>query len=206
MSADDRRASIVAAAKPLVREHGHDVTTRQIADAAGVAEGTLFRVFDDKQAIVTAVVDSVLDSGPTIRAMAAIDTGRSIDQVLLDIVILVQNSTRDIFDILMAVRWRPPARSRHDPDEPDEMMAAVIPLLQDHADDLSIDPLEAARLVRLMVFAGTHPMIAGRRQLTAEEIVRLVLDGIRRRESQCRENAPPAAKSGRQRSPSAKSS
>jgi AcrR family transcriptional regulator len=37
---------------PLVRERGHDVTTRELAAAAGVAEGTLFRVFADKHELI----------------------------------------------------------------------------------------------------------------------------------------------------------
>ena len=39
---------IVAATLPLLLEHGELVTTRQIAEAAGIAEGTIFRVFADK--------------------------------------------------------------------------------------------------------------------------------------------------------------
>ena len=41
---------IVDAALPLLLEHGEMVTTRQIADAAGIAEGTIFRAFADKDA------------------------------------------------------------------------------------------------------------------------------------------------------------
>jgi AcrR family transcriptional regulator len=48
MAPEERRQMIVAAALPLVLEHGPSVTTAQIARAAGVAEGTLFRAFHDK--------------------------------------------------------------------------------------------------------------------------------------------------------------
>src|SRR5690606_40981582 len=48
LSRADRRNAIAAATVPLLVEHGAAVTTRQIADAAGVAEGTLFRAFADK--------------------------------------------------------------------------------------------------------------------------------------------------------------
>ncbi|MCU1430433.1 MAG: DNA-binding transcriptional regulator, AcrR family, partial [Actinomycetia bacterium] len=36
---------IVAATLPLLLEHGDRVTSRQIAEAAGIAEGTIFRAF-----------------------------------------------------------------------------------------------------------------------------------------------------------------
>ncbi|QAY62433.1 TetR/AcrR family transcriptional regulator [Xylanimonas allomyrinae] len=52
LSPDERRAAIVEAALPIVAEHGLDVTTRELAAAAGVAEGTLFRVFPDKNTLV----------------------------------------------------------------------------------------------------------------------------------------------------------
>ena len=45
-------APIVDAVVPLLLEHGGDVTTRQIAEAAGIAEGTIFRVFPDKAALL----------------------------------------------------------------------------------------------------------------------------------------------------------
>ena len=52
MAADDRRQAIVDAVVPLLLEQGGDVTTRQIAEAAGIAEGTIFRVFPDKAALL----------------------------------------------------------------------------------------------------------------------------------------------------------
>ncbi|HSS12164.1 MAG TPA: helix-turn-helix domain-containing protein, partial [Acidimicrobiales bacterium] len=64
---------IVKATLPLLLENGEMVTTRQIADAAGIAEGTIFRVFADKDALIAAVVDAALDTGPLERELAAID-------------------------------------------------------------------------------------------------------------------------------------
>jgi len=52
MSQDERRKMIVRAVLPLVVEHGTAVTTSQIARAAGIGEGTIFRAFKDKDELL----------------------------------------------------------------------------------------------------------------------------------------------------------
>lgn len=57
MSSADRREAIVRATLPLLATHGANVTTRQIAQAAGIAEGTVFRVFADKEELLHTCVE-----------------------------------------------------------------------------------------------------------------------------------------------------
>lgn len=58
MSADDRRAQIVAAARELFARSGFDATTtREIATAAGISDALIYRHFPDKQALLHAIVD-----------------------------------------------------------------------------------------------------------------------------------------------------
>ncbi|MDQ6657495.1 MAG: TetR/AcrR family transcriptional regulator [Actinomycetota bacterium] len=205
MPADDRRASIVAAAIPLVKVHGNDVTTRQIAEAAGVAEGTLFRVFDDKEAIVQAVVASVVDPAATVDRLEVIDADRPIDALLPELVVTLQQRLREIIEILMAVRWMPPEHIRHGRDQSwknDPIMHRIVAMLDLHGDELSVAPDQAARVLRLLVFAGTHPMINDGNPLTAAEIVSTLLDGVRRRPTATA--TPIATKSGAARRPARK--
>src|SRR4029078_4517254 len=69
---DERRSMIVAATLPLLLEHGDRVTTKQIAEAAGIAEGTIFRAFGDKDEGISAAIESALDPAPLEAALSAI--------------------------------------------------------------------------------------------------------------------------------------
>lgn len=86
LSPDDRRAAVLDATIPLLIQHGMGVTTRQIADAAGVAEGTLFRVFDDKRALMVAAVARALDPLPVVAAIRSVVTDQGLELVLGDVV------------------------------------------------------------------------------------------------------------------------
>jgi len=56
LAPEERRTAIIAATLPLLRAEGLHVSTRRIAECAGVAEGTLFRVFPDKAALLAAAL------------------------------------------------------------------------------------------------------------------------------------------------------
>jgi AcrR family transcriptional regulator len=179
---DERRAAIVRAVLPVVREYGANVTTRQLARAAGVAEGTLFRVFPDKEAIMTAVVDHVVDPGPWVVAVTEVDPALPLRPRLRAAVAVLQDRLAGVFSIMMMIGRTQPERAnrmrRPPPNDPDPIMAAVVDLLQPDAEKFRIDVDEVGRFLRLLVFAGTHVWIAEHRPMTPDEIVDLILDGV----------------------------
>lgn len=103
MAPEDRKAAIVDSVLPLVAERGNDVTSRELAQAAGVAEGTLFRAFGDKTALVGAVAVEGLHraAGPeqTLAELTAIDSGLPLERRLA----LVIETGRDRMAEVM--RW-----------------------------------------------------------------------------------------------------
>ena len=66
----ERREALINATLPLVLWHGPGVTTRQIAEAADVAEGTIFRVFEGKEALIRAVTERAFDPAPALAEIA----------------------------------------------------------------------------------------------------------------------------------------
>lgn len=72
MDPDSRREMIVRAALPLVIDHGIAVTTRQIARAAGIGEGTIFRVFADKEELLDACVAEALSPANALEELALV--------------------------------------------------------------------------------------------------------------------------------------
>jgi AcrR family transcriptional regulator len=78
LSPEQRRETIVRAALPLVAERGTAVTTAEVARAAGIAEGTIFRVFPDKNALLDAVVVEVLRPDQVLAELVSIDLDQSL--------------------------------------------------------------------------------------------------------------------------------
>ena len=77
---DERRLAILKAVLPVVRERGMDVTTRELAEAAQVAEGTLFRGFDDKESLLREAVAAALDPSDDIARLAGIDLALPLEE------------------------------------------------------------------------------------------------------------------------------
>ncbi|WP_423464858.1 TetR/AcrR family transcriptional regulator [Promicromonospora sp. MS192] len=109
MSPDDRKAAIVDAVLPLVAERGHDVTSRELAQAAGVAEGTLFRAFGDKTALVGAVaIEGLSRAGKpeqTLAELTGIDPGLPLERRLELVIELGRHRVAEV------LRWMSVLRS-----------------------------------------------------------------------------------------------
>jgi len=103
MAPEDRKAAIVDSVLPLVAERGNDVTSRELAQAAGVAEGTLFRAFGDKTALVGAVaLEGLTRAGrpeETLAELTAIDPELPLERRLELVIELGRHRVAEV------VRW-----------------------------------------------------------------------------------------------------
>jgi AcrR family transcriptional regulator len=182
---DERRAMLVVATARLLAEHGTKVTTRQIAQSAGVAEGTIFRVFPDKDALVRASVAHCLDPLPTLAELRGVDATLPLPDRLIVVTDILQRRLIQVFNLLVAVGMHAPPEDAHAHRSaarpPNELiLVAIVDLLEPDRDQFRCPVTEVARLLRLVTFSGSHPMITDGHLLTPEEIVLLVLDGVRR--------------------------
>ena len=98
-----RSLTVVEATLPLLLAHGTALTTRQIAEAAGIAEGTIFRVFPDKESLIAAVVDAALDTTNVDAQFAAIDQELPLDARLVAAVDILRRRMADVFQLRLAV-------------------------------------------------------------------------------------------------------
>ncbi len=89
MSSEQRRDEIVRATLPLLIEHGANISTRRIARAADVAEGTVFRVFADKDELLRACVSEAFRADDVCARIRAIPTDRDVEARLTEAALLV---------------------------------------------------------------------------------------------------------------------
>jgi AcrR family transcriptional regulator len=181
MAPEDRRAALIAATIPLLHEHGLEVSTKQIAQAAGVAEGTIFGVFPDKRSLLIAAIVHAFDPAPTVEAIAAIDPRLDLRARLAAAATLINDRFSGNARLMTAAR-----HTHHSADPEDvarmtrareQLLAALTGLIEPDAILLRRRPAEVARLVLLFCGANVHGPFADR-HFDGDELVSLLLDGL----------------------------
>src|SRR5690606_3215908 len=86
LPAAERRRAIMAVTEALLVERGKDVSTREIAEAAGIAEGTIFRVFATKEAIIDAIFADAFDPKGGWNTLTAAGATADLETCLVELV------------------------------------------------------------------------------------------------------------------------
>lgn len=182
MSAEDRRVDIARRVVPAIREHGHTVSTRQLAEAAGVSEGMLFKAYDTKNDVLKASFEQLFRDALHTPIVEDGDPPSSLEGVVTALVEHATETFRGLFSFMAAM----PREVMTEPSEEEHRAFHAAfdrwtDLLEPHAAELAISPEQAASFVRAVVFATAQPAYSGYElDITTAQTVRLILGGLRR--------------------------
>lgn len=175
MSPEERRSAILDAAIPLLRENGREVSTKQLAEAAGVAEGTLFRAFGDKEAIIAAAVERYFDPEPLRNALRAVDPAEPTVDKIRQVLELLGVRFAGVIGFMSALRHQvepPPRRERPESDWLDILASTF------RRDELGIPVETLGFYLRLLAFGAAMPPITSAHAFTLDELLELVTRGV----------------------------
>lgn len=176
MSLEQRQDQIIAVTIDLLLEHGRDVTSKEIAEAAGIAEGTIFRAFGDKETLIDAAVERYLDPLALRTALRSIDPELTLEQKIERIVALMLERFEGVIRMMVAVgRQGPPPRN----DETRTEYAEIIgELLSPHRHDLTIAPERVGHYLRVVALSNSIPGFNQEQAFDAGDLTDLIMHGI----------------------------
>lgn len=162
LAPDERRAALVAATRPLLLEHGLNITTKQVAEAAGVAEGTIFRAFETKDRLFCAVLQDALDPAPAVARILAVSE-RDLTETVTRLLELLLADIGEIKALFMALGSAHPKQHQpvHDAhtDRDAAIGAALVAVLGRFGDQLRVPPEAAAWTIKSFAFTIAHPFV-----------------------------------------------
>ncbi|MBE1580675.1 AcrR family transcriptional regulator [Amycolatopsis roodepoortensis] len=180
MSADERRRMIVQSVLPLLVEHGAGVTSSQIARAAGIGEGTVFRVFKDKDELFATCFAEALKPDQVLDALAVIDLDQSLDDRLIEAADALSAHLQRM-GALIAIMHGSGKRPEHRRDRRKESMSAMrdamAELFEPEKDRLRLPPAQSAALFLSLLFSGRIRFSETGDEPTTMELVDVFLNG-----------------------------
>lgn len=199
MSREDRRQAILSVLVPLLVERGGEVSTKEIARAAGIAEGTIFRVFPDKRSLLMAAAeeainpadgqalfDAALHGVTGLRDKVVVAAGRVLERMQLTMTVMVA-----VRPHLVAAFHEAQERGEKvaigPPDfvlvAQEELHRRLTGLFEPHREELATTPEIAAIALRSLIFGASRPELGMDAVLDPDQIADLLLGGVLRRES-----------------------
>ncbi|ASC70144.1 HTH-type transcriptional repressor AcnR [Halomicronema hongdechloris C2206] len=188
----DTQTKILQAAQRLFAKHGYGgTTTRDLAQAAGVAEGTLFRHFESKKAILVEVasqgwVELLTELLTELSAMASY---KAIGQVMRRRMLNLSKNTDMMRVCFMEAQFHPELREQIQTDVVAKMIDVAEAFFQtamEHGIYRPMNPRVVARIfLGMFMVAGFSQATLGDEQMTpktmqelAEGLADIFLNGV----------------------------
>ncbi len=170
----------MAATERLITSEGSDVSTRAIAEAAGIAEGTIFRVFPTKNSIIDAIFEDAFDPEGGGDELAAVNRDADLETCLTELVTILQKRIERVVALVSAVGLRQPISPANAQNHRKLSFSLVAEILENFRPQLRGSPEETARTLHGLVLAMTHPMLTDQPIKDSKQIVDIALHGIAR--------------------------
>ncbi|MFE5857358.1 TetR/AcrR family transcriptional regulator [Streptomyces sp. NPDC056500] len=183
MLPEQRRAMIIQTAIPLIAEYGASVTTAKVARAAGVGEGTIFRVFADKDELLQACLAEAFSPEHAIRELGTIDMSQPLPDRLAEAAQSLQAHLSRMGAIAGSLHASGHRSGKHPgtvrgagrDESTTRIREALAHLMEPDKAKLRQPPEQIAALFFALLF--TQPHMEDEPALTTQELVELFLNG-----------------------------
>lgn len=188
MAPEERRQAIIEATLPLILERGTDVSTREIASAAGVAEGTIFRAFETKQELIVAAMHAALSAPDALHQLESLPADQALtDRVvsILEVLLAEIQRTRSLTAALSNPQLYSPRSLDGRPCPPfnhrehrAKLIGAVEAALSGHSIGLAVPPRVAAHVLLALAFATSFDITDNNTLAQPRDLAEVVLHGL----------------------------
>lgn len=176
LAPDERREAILEAVLPLLREKGREATSRELAEAAGIAEGTVFRAFGDKESLLEAGLVRLLDPDPFRDELRRIPRDLPFEDKVTCVIEALRVRFGEVFRIMTLFgRDGPPPMRRAGSED---WLDIVRELFADDAHRLAVPADTVAWYLRLVAFGASIEPFNHFRPFDSAELATVVVHGV----------------------------
>lgn len=180
LSRSDRKEQILDSVLDIVLERGVSVTSRELAEAAGVAEGTLFKVFGTKDNLMRALATREGGMADGVGEwLATIDAGSiSLEDLVHGIINSAIAQYRRSFELFYALGPYMDNPDREAIVQFERELESWIDALRPHAARLRASPESAASILRMHAVAASDITAVWGQPISPAEHADIFLHGI----------------------------